>query len=172
MHVPEKAKRLESSGVFLSKINNADNKAGLQTNATDNVTYRASLASLDDCRRWVREQLSDSWGQSRPLYRRSPRSGGTDLYITRESLFRRGRAAAPESSKESGARRPSVTPARNLWDTRSSPVPAFSICLRGPLAPATRVAYIRATRATPGFSFFESNKTSTSAVRLAVFALT
>lgn len=161
-----------STGVFLSEINNAGKKAGKQTNATDNVTCRASLASLDDCRRGVREQLSDRWGQSRPLYRRSARSGGADLYITRESLFRRGRAAAPEGSRESGARRPGVTPARNLRDTRSSAALAFSICLRRSLAPATHVAYIRVIRATPDFSSFESNKTAMSAVRLAVFALT
>lgn len=134
--------RAWSTGVFLSEINNAGKKAGKQTNATDNVTRRASLASLDDCRRGVREQLSDRWGQSRPLYRRSARSGGADLYITRESLFRRGRATAPEGSRESGARRPGVTPARNLRDTRSSAALAFSICLRRSLAPATRVAFV------------------------------
>jgi len=31
------------------------------------------LASPDDCRREVREQLLDRWGQSRPLYQRSLR---------------------------------------------------------------------------------------------------
>lgn len=73
MHVSEKAKRLErSTGSFLSKINNSDKKTVKQTNATDSVTCRASLASLDDRRRGVREQLSNRWGQSRPLYRRSP----------------------------------------------------------------------------------------------------
>lgn len=48
------------------------------------------------------------------------------LYITRESLFRRDRAAAPESSRESGARRPSVQP--------RSKSPGHAIFLRSPSA--------------------------------------
>lgn len=68
------------------------------------VACRA-LVSPDDCRREVREQLLDRWGQSRPLYWRSPcDAGDASLYITRESLFRRGRlCVAPSKSSRIGS---------------------------------------------------------------------
>lgn len=144
----------------MKKRNNIGKKTGKQKNATGSVTCRASLASLDDRRRGVREQLLDRWGQSRPLYRRRPRSGGAGLYITRESLFRRGRGAAPESFRIGSTPPKHVTPARNLRDTRSLLRPAFSICLRGPLAPASpRIARTHSRYAREYRDFPPSNRT-------------
>lgn len=73
--------RPEPSGCSAFKRNRRETlgKKG-RAPAIEHHESHVELASPDGCRREVREQLLDRWGQSRPLYRRSPRCGDATAF--------------------------------------------------------------------------------------------